>query len=82
MLKFPCEKKKSSRGAIKPSSGIVKNTLAIMAAKNATGALSKVKTFLESLPFKAPWKVAGPIVSSEWKSADLNVEEYRRSAPG
>merc|ERR1711933_703876 len=51
-------------------------------AKNLSGALSQVKTFLEKLPFKAPWKVAGPVVSSEWKSADLNVEEYRRSAPG
>ena len=81
MLSF---RRKAPAHPIKPSgsSGIVKNTLAIMAAKNATGALSKVKTFLESLPFKAPWKVAGPIVSSEWKSADLNVEEYRRSAPG
>jgi len=44
--------------------------------------MSKVKGFLDALPFKAPWKVAGPVVSSEWKSADLNVEEYRRNAPG
>mmetsp|Transcript_9744 Transcript_9744/g.25013 ORF Transcript_9744/g.25013 Transcript_9744/m.25013 type:complete len:138 (+) Transcript_9744:34-447(+) len=48
----------------------------------ANKAVGAVKSFLEKLPLKAPWRVAGPVVSSEWKSADLNVEQYRRTAPG
>merc|ERR1711977_144998 len=43
--------------------------------------LGSVKGFLEKFPL-APWKIAGPLVSQEWKSADLNVEEYRLNPPG
>lgn len=51
-------------------------------AKNVATAFSSVKNFIEKLPLTAPWKIAGPIVSKEWKPADLDVSEYRLNAPG
>ena len=72
-------------GDDRPDDRRKKNTSrAALVALESPAFFPLISTYLLLLLFRCCGneQVAGPVVSSEWKSADLNVEEYRRQAPG
>jgi len=47
----------------------------------ASGLVSRVKDALARVGVKAPWKITGPLASSEWLSQDSEANQYRSKAP-